>query len=85
MNTKAVRLLLMFLFGQVVQPAVMLIGFALDIHSIIWWTIVSGLVIFCAAWLGGCIAAPEAARPAAKRHAKSAGSSAMDEASKYLD
>lgn len=83
MSTKAVRLLLMFLFGQVVQTAVMLIGFALDMHSIIWWTIVSGLVIFCAAWLGGCIAAPEAAR--SKRHAKSAGNTAMDEASKYLD
>ena len=53
MSTKAVRLLLMFLFGQVVQTAVMLIGFALDMNSIIWWTVVSGLVIFCAAWLGG--------------------------------
>lgn len=47
MSTKAVRLLLMFLFGQVVQTAVMLIGFALDMNSIIWWTVVSGLVIFC--------------------------------------
>ena len=44
MSTKAVRLLLMFLFGQVVQTAVMLIGFALDMSSIIWWTVVSGLV-----------------------------------------
>lgn len=83
MSTKAVRLLLMFLFGQVVQTAVMLIGFALDMNSIIWWTVVSGLVIFCAAWLGGCIAAPEAAR--SKRHAKPSGGSPMDAASKYLD
>lgn len=83
MSTKAVRLLLMFLFGQVVQTAVMLIGFALDMNSIIWWTVVSGLVIFCAAWLGGCIAAPEAAR--SKRHAKAPGTSAMDDASKFLD
>ena len=32
MSTKAVRLLLMFLFGQVVQTAVMLIGFSLDMN-----------------------------------------------------
>lgn len=83
MSTKAVRLLLMFLFGQVVQTAVMLIGFALDMSSIIWWTVVSGLVIFCAAWLGGCIAAPEAVR--SKRHTKTSGSSPMDADSKYLD
>lgn len=83
MTTKAVRLLLMFFFGQIVQTAVMLIGFMLNIGSVIWWTVVAGLVIFCAAWLGGCIAAPEAAR--SKRHTKSAGSSAIDEASKYLD
>lgn len=83
MSTKAVRLLLMFLFGQVVQTAVMLVGFALDINSIIWWTVVSGLVIFCAAWLGGCVAAPEAVR--SKRHAKPSGGSPMDDASKYLD
>lgn len=83
MSTKAVRLLLMFLFGQVVQTAVMLIGFALDMNSIIWWTVVSGLVIFCAAWLGGCIAAPEAAR--SKRHTKAPGNSVMDDASKFLD
>lgn len=89
MNTKAVKLLLMFLFGQIVQTAVMLIGFALDMPSISWWTIVSGLVIFCAAWLGGCVAAPEAVR--SKRRAKSTGSTAMDEVqaqtytSKYID
>lgn len=52
-------------------------------NSIIWWTVVSGLVIFCAAWLGGCIAAPEAVR--SKRHTKTSGDSPMDDASKYLD
>lgn len=83
MTTKAVRLLLMFFFGQIVQTAVMLIGFMLNIGSVIWWTVVAGLVIFCAAWLGGCIAAPEAAR--SKRHTKTPGTSAMDDASKFLD
>ena len=83
MTTKAVRLLLMFFFGQIVQTAVMLIGFMLNIGSVIWWTVVAGLVIFCAAWLGGCIAAPEAVR--SKRHTKTSGSSPMDAASKYLD
>lgn len=83
MSTKAVRILLMFLFGQVVQTAVMLVGFVLNINSIIWWTVVSGLVIFCAAWLGGCVAAPEAVR--SKRRAKPSGGSPMDDASKYLD
>ena len=71
MNNKAFKYLLMFLFGQIVQTAIMLVGYALNMGSISWWTITLGLVIFCAAWLGSCAASPETAKPV-KRHAKPA-------------
>lgn len=72
MNNKAVKTLLVFFFGQVVQTGIMLVGTALHIGSIIWWTIAAGLIIFCAAWLGGCIASPESTKhpQPAPSHAK---------------
>lgn len=72
MNHNAVKTLLIFFFGQVIQTGIMLVGYALRLNSVIWWTVAAGLVIFCAAWLGGCIASPESAKhpQSAASHAK---------------